>query len=155
MITYQSFSSAATKRLARELVRDILTRGTARRAVVVGLDGPLGSGKTTFIQGFFGGLGLRRKALSPTFILMRKLSFRDKQLKTVFHFDLYRIKNQREMLQFGFKEIIRNPHNIVLIEWANKLKKVLPPTTIWLEFEHGSKENERLIKSNIKIQKSK
>ncbi len=51
----------------------------------------------------------------------------------------------KELLKLGFKEIIANPQNIVLIEWAEKIKKILPKKVVWLKLHHGKKENERII----------
>ena len=44
-----------------------------------------------------------------------------------------------------FKKIIADPTNVVLIEWAEKIKRSLPKNTLWIKFEHGQKENERTI----------
>jgi len=59
---------------------------------------------------------------------------------------LYRIKNSKEILALGFKKIINNPENIVLIEWPEVIKKLLPKNTVWINFEHGKKNNQRFIK---------
>ena len=149
MITYQSYFSAETKKLGKRLAKRVLGHTFQKRAVLIGLVGELGSGKTTFIQGFFQGLGLRRNALSPTFILMRRFGFNNKKFENLFHIDAYRIKNSREIVRLGLKEIIKSPQNIVLIEWADKIKKILPSKIIWLEFKHGERENERIIKIKI------
>lgn len=114
---YITGSAYETKKLAEKLARKV--HG------VVALIGRLGTGKTTFVQGFARGLGIRDKIISPTFVLMRQHKIPNSN-KTLYHIDLYRI--EKDFNQFGLKEILENPENIVLIEWAEKLKN-LPKNT--------------------------
>jgi len=147
-MVYQSFSSRETKKLGEELARKLLTSCSlppaSRGALIFALAGELGSGKTTFVQGFFRGLGLKRAA-SPTFIIMRRTALKSRKFKNVFHVDAYRIKKPKELSALGFRDILENPQNIVLIEWAEKIKNILPKRAFWLRFRHGKKENERKI----------
>ena len=122
-----------TNRLAKLLAQEILK---SKRGII-GLQGELGAGKTTFIQAFAKGLGIRNKITSPSFVLMKKY-------KNFYHIDCYRIKTYKDILSLDFQEIISNPRNIVLIEWAEKIKKILPKNTIWLKFKIVS-NNERKI----------
>ncbi len=116
---------------------------------MLALTGELGSGKTTFTQGFLRGLGVRRGGTSPTFILMRRHALRSGRFKNVYHIDAYRIKDPDEFLSLGLKEILADPQNIVLIEWAEKLKKLLPKNAARLYFHHGKKEKSRNIHYSI------
>jgi len=147
-----SHSPAETKKLAKKLAKKL------KPPLVLALTGDLGSGKTTFIQGFARGLGIKKKILSPTFIIFRKFEIRNSKSETnskfkiknskfqfLYHIDCYRIQKPQELLNLGFKKIISEPQNIVLIEWAEKIKKILPKKTIWLKFNYGLKENERII----------
>ncbi len=109
------------------------------------LKGDLGSGKTTFTQGFLRGLGIRGKAQSPTFVIFKRFALRDLPFTNVYHFDCYRIKKADELKILGIKEILENPKNIVLIEWPERIKKILPKNIWKIEFKHGKKENERVI----------
>jgi tRNA threonylcarbamoyladenosine biosynthesis protein TsaE len=113
------------------------------------LKGNLGAGKTTFVQGFFRGLGLKKRAPSPTFIIVRRHSLprglKKRKLTNVFHADAYRLKNAKHLAALGFKETLADPKNIVLIEWPERAKGILPMGTIWLTFKHGKRENERHI----------
>ncbi|MBI4085734.1 MAG: tRNA (adenosine(37)-N6)-threonylcarbamoyltransferase complex ATPase subunit type 1 TsaE [Candidatus Liptonbacteria bacterium] len=151
MITYQTCSSAETKKLGERLAKKILARGTQKQAVVVGLSGGLGSGKTTFIQGFFRGIGIGKRALSPTFIIMRRLELKNGKFKSLFHIDAYRLRKPKELLELGLREALRGPENVILIEWADKLKRVLPRNAIWVNFTHGKKENQRTLRTSIPI----
>ena len=135
-----------TKKIAELLAHETLQhRLKLKSALVVGLAGNLGSGKTTFIQGFARGLGIRHRLTSPTFLIIRSYELGIRNYKKLYHVDAYRIKKPKELSALGFKEIIADPKNIVLIEWANKVKRLLPKKTLWIQFKHGKKENERLI----------
>ena len=60
------------------------------------------------------------------------------------HIDAYRA-DAKDFLKLGFRKIAADPKNIILIEWAERLKKILPKSAIWLKLGHGKKENERRI----------
>ncbi len=89
------------------------------------------------------GAGIKKKITSPTFVLVK--SYKVKSYK-VYHIDCYRVKKAKELLDLGLKEILKNPRNIVLIEWPEIIKKYLPKSAIWIKFEHGEKINERMIR---------
>ncbi len=112
-------------------------------ALVIALKGNLGAGKTTFIQGFLRGLGVKFKITSPTFVIIKNYQLPITNYRSAYHIDCYRIKNHKEILDLGFKEIISNPQNIVLIEWPERIAKVLPKKRISILFKYGDKENKR------------
>jgi tRNA threonylcarbamoyladenosine biosynthesis protein TsaE len=145
MKIYQSFSSAETKKIGYSLARKILRLKTQRSATIIALTGELGSGKTTFIQGIFRGLGARKRSRSPSFILIRRIPLKNRKFKNIFHIDAYRVGNPGEMLKLDLKTILKEPENIIVIEWAEKIKKFLPKDTRWIIFNHGQKENRRII----------
>ncbi|MEE8131555.1 MAG: tRNA (adenosine(37)-N6)-threonylcarbamoyltransferase complex ATPase subunit type 1 TsaE [Candidatus Paceibacterota bacterium] len=134
-----SFSTKQTKQIAKYLALKVLKGNHHKTALILALTGELGSGKTTFIQGFLRAVGVKKRITSPTFIIIRRYNH-------IYHIDCYRIKKPKEILDLGLKEIINNPQNIVLIEWADNIKKLLPRNTIWIRFKHGDKEKERIIK---------
>lgn len=141
MVEMITKSEAQTKRVAKLLAEEIFSptsRRTKNRAWVIGLEGELGSGKTKFIQGFAKGLAIKSRLTSPTFVLLKKY-------KNLYHIDCYRLNKPKELLDLDFKEIINNPQNIVLIEWAEKVRKILPKNTIWINFKIIN-QNERKIK---------
>ena len=154
---HKTTSSSETKKLAAVLAKKFSKKKSGRHALVFALTGDLGSGKTTFVQGFLRALGVKSKITSPTFVLIKNYSITQlPNYSRAYHIDCYRIKKPNELLKLGFKGILKNPRNIVLIEWAEKIsakggpasggKKILPKNSIWLKFEHGKKENERIIK---------
>jgi len=130
---YITSSLTETKNLAKEIAQNILKKGVQKSAFVIGLKGELGSGKTSFVQGFAKGLGIKEKILSPTFVIYKK--FKIKNSKYFYHFDCYRIQKAEDILDLDFKEIISNPENIILVEWADKIKKIMPKNTLWINFK--------------------
>lgn len=124
--------SIQTKKLGEKFAKEIIKKPFQKKAFIIGLEGELGGGKTTFLQGFAKGLGIKDKILSPTFVILKR--FRIKH-KNFYHIDCYRIQKPKELLDLGFKEIISNPKNIVVIEWADRIRKIMPKDTIWIGFE--------------------
>ena len=146
---YITTNTTQTQKLGENLAKEILLSQTSQKtAVVLGLKGNLGGGKTTFLQGFAKGLGIKEKVLSPTFVIQKKFQIPEKPLHTkcptahfiykkrffkFYHIDCYRINKPAEILELGFREIISDPKNIVAIEWPEKIKKVLPKNIIKIE----------------------
>lgn len=145
MKIYQSFSSEKTKKIGESLAKKILKLGPKEKAVILSLIGDLGSGKTTFAQGFLSGLGVKKRTTSPTFILFRRFALNDERFKNFYHMDCYRLVKPAEILALGFEEIVNNPQNIVLIEWAERIAKILPRKRTSVYFEYGKQRNQRKI----------
>lgn len=138
-------NSTETKRAAAALAKKILAGRAADQAAVIALIGDLGAGKTTFVQGFARALGVKSRMVSPTFLIFRKYELSDKKFTRFYHADAYRIKKISELKPLGFKEIIDDPHNIVIIEWANLVSRALPEKFYRVRLAHGKKESERII----------
>jgi tRNA threonylcarbamoyladenosine biosynthesis protein TsaE len=120
-------------------------KGVKKGAEVFALQGDLGAGKTTFVQGFLKGLGSKKRATSPTFILMRRHHLHGRKIKNVFHIDAYRLKKPEHLAPLELDVILDDPHNVILIEWPEQAKRFLPKDTVRLRFKYGAKENERVI----------
>jgi tRNA threonylcarbamoyladenosine biosynthesis protein TsaE len=103
--------------------------------------GNLGSGKTTFIQGLAKGLGIQRRIISPTFIILRHYRM-DKG--NFYHVDLYRIESKHDLLGIGLEQIIQDSNSIVALEWAQKLGELLPKQRIDIHMEY-LEDNKRKI----------
>lgn len=135
---YQTFSPEETKEIAKKLAQNYKNGG------IFALIGPLGAGKTIFTQGFAQGLGIPQKIISPTFIIMRQYDIPGNEEGKFYHLDLYRLENIEQIESLGVAEIFQNPKNIIFIEWAEKLGKLLPDKTIKIKFKLLS-ENSRQI----------
>lgn len=136
---YLTKNPTQTKKVGIILAEKILGSYFHRKkAVIFGLKGDLGGGKTTFLQGFARGLKIKSKILSPTFVLMKRfeIPFPKKQQKygDFYHIDCYRTNSSKEISDLGFQEIISEPKNIIAIEWAEKISEILPENTIWIKF---------------------
>ena len=106
------------------------------------LIGDLGSGKTTFTQGFAQALGIHEKITSPTFTLIRQHQLPHSGRK-LYHLDLYRLEavNPTEL---GLVDLFTQTEDIVLIEWAEKLADQLPKETLVIKFKHLSKDRREI-----------
>lgn len=114
---------------------------------VVLLNGDLGAGKTTFIQGLAHGLGITSRIVSPTFIIMRNYETNDGM--QLYHVDLYRLEGDvaKELENLGLKEAMDAKKDIIVVEWAQKAKGFWPSKAIEIDFEQTG-ENERKITIN-------
>ena len=135
-VKYLTTTPRQTKKLGEILAKEVLKTKLKKGALIIGLEGDLGGGKTTFLQGFAKGLGIKEKILSPTFVIIKKFRIQNSEfrIQSLYHIDCYRIENPKEILDLGFKEIISNSKNIVTIEWAERIQKILPKETIILKF---------------------
>ena len=139
-------SPSQTKKRGEMFAKKILTaRRMQKRAVVLGLKGDLGGGKTTFTQGFARGLGIKEKILSPTFIILKKFPIQNSWFEHLYHIDCYRISNFKEILKLGFQKILSNPKNIIIIEWVEKIRKELPRDAPILRFEFRNQKKRKII----------
>ena len=141
MQTYITNSFEETQKLGENLAKKIFENGAQKSAVVLGLQGNLGGGKTTFLQGFAKGLNIKEKILSPTYVILKhfkiptRFKIQNSKFTDFYHIDCYRINKPEEILELDWKEIISNPKNIVVVEWPEKIKKFLPKQTMFLDFK--------------------
>lgn len=146
-----SKNARMTESIAKTLATEVL-ESSRTSAFVIALHGNLGSGKTTFTKGFMKGLSIRERVQSPTFVLMKRFLIPKKnrsQFLRAIHIDCYRLKSQKSAEKIGIKDDCKNPKNIILIEWAERMKRILPKDHLSVSFDHVSK-NER----SITIQKN-
>ncbi len=121
-----SHSAEQTQQLGKRLGE------LARGGDLFCLEGDLGSGKTCFVQGLGRGLGVPEAIHSPTFILANE--HRGGRLP-LFHLDVYRVRNADEAIGFGLEDYIAGD-GVCVIEWAEKIRKALPPDRLWITFRH-------------------
>lgn len=141
----------AMRKLGSDVARYVSEGGVrARRALIVGLFGDLGSGKTTFAQGFAKELGVRERVTSPTFILMRVFLLpQEAAFRRFIHIDAYRIQDAREVTALGWETLATDPETVILIEWAERVEALLPNECLRVMFRHrGEKEREVTIENN-------
>ncbi|SHE95353.1 tRNA threonylcarbamoyladenosine biosynthesis protein TsaE [Tissierella praeacuta DSM 18095] len=110
---------------------------------IVCLNGELGAGKTTLTKSIGLGLGVTDYITSPTFALINEYNGR----VPVYHFDVYRLENVEEIYDLGFDEYFYGK-GVCIIEWAEKIERLLPKERVILDIEKGKALDERII--NIK-----
>ncbi len=134
--SWTSRSQAQTMRLAGQFASGL------KRGDVVGLVGPLGSGKTRFIKGVCKALGIpEQEVLSPTFTLLHQY---DQGKIPVYHFDVYRIESDREFEDLGYEEQFFGD-GITLVEWADKVEKFLPKNSPMLHFSIAGDKTRKIV----------
>ena len=106
---------------------------------IVALHGDLGAGKTTLIQGIARGLGVKEWVTSPTFTIINEFKGRI----DLYHVDLYRLDRIEDALEAGIEEYFEKG-GATVIEWAEKIRPLLPKKTIEINIDIIS-ENERKI----------
>ncbi len=114
---------------------------------LLALLGDLGSGKTTLIKGIFQALfpaSSANEIQSPTFTYLHV----HETTPPIFHFDLYRLQSEKEFLNMGFDEYFHQK-GICLIEWADPILSLLPPSSLILEILHKEENTRELILSSI------
>lgn len=138
-----SHSAKETKKLGELLGKEL------KQGLIIALEGDLGSGKTTFVQGLAKGLGIRKQIISPTFVIMRqyRLTKRD-GLKNFCHIDFYRIHSGRDLANLGFEKIINDLENIVAIEWPERVKDIALANKLLIKFKHINMAKRKLIFNN-------
>ncbi len=107
----------------------------SKKGGIIALYGDLGSGKTTFMQGFARGLGIKKRIISPTFVLIREYK---ESTVPFYHIDLYRLEGEQAIESTGIRDILQNQPVIVAIEWADKMKSLLPEKRLEIYFQYLS-----------------
>jgi len=132
--TYRTASEDATIALGQQLAREL-----PKRAVVL-LIGNLGAGKTTLAKGIASGLGAASpdEVSSPTFTLIHEYGGGQ-----VYHIDLYRLEEPRELSTLGLDELF-DREAVVLLEWGERFPQMLPAERVEIRIRAGS-DDERTI----------
>ncbi|MBD3238173.1 MAG: tRNA (adenosine(37)-N6)-threonylcarbamoyltransferase complex ATPase subunit type 1 TsaE [Candidatus Moranbacteria bacterium] len=117
------------------------------------LIGDLGAGKTTLVKMFLKVLGYKKTVNSPTFNIVKVYNFSKgkKHLDKIYHLDCYRLNHEQELLALGFQEWLADPKALVIIEWADKIQKILPKPRFEIKIKHYDLQT-RLI--NLELIKS-
>lgn len=133
---FESSSLEDTQSVSQALAEAIAERAYDGQAIVIGLTGTLGAGKTTFSSGFCEALGVAADAISsPTFALTNVYSATlGAYPMTIHHFDFYRINDEDELFEIGFEETVALP-GVHLVEWSNKFPDSMPHERIEISFQ--------------------
>ncbi|MFD2245729.1 tRNA (adenosine(37)-N6)-threonylcarbamoyltransferase complex ATPase subunit type 1 TsaE [Pontibacter ruber] len=109
----------------------------AQKEPIILFEGPMGAGKTTLIKELCHLMGVKENVSSPTFALVNEYEAADRKL--IYHFDFYRIRDEREALDIGVTEYF-DSGNLCLIEWPSLIPNLLPDHYLLVTLqpaEHG------------------
>lgn len=141
--TFITENQKETQNLGKVLAEEI------RKGAIICLSGDLGTGKTTFAQGLLRSLKVKGPYTSPTFVVLKyykgKLKTKGSKPKVIdaYHLDAYRVK-EKDILNLGWKELLAEKENIIIIEWADRIKKIIPRGALWIKFEWLDKNKRKI-----------
>ena len=121
MQIFKSHSESETENIAYNLA------GGIKRGDIIALFGGLGAGKTAFTRGLAGFFLPDSRVSSPTFALVN-------QYKYIYHFDMYRITGEEDLLSIGFFDYL-DKNNIIIIEWFDKIQDFFDEQTVEIEIK--------------------
>lgn len=159
---YITTNPKETEKLAGFLFEKF-TKTDRKKAMVIALEGELGAGKTTFTRGLARKLKIKNKIKSPTFNLIKNYPITDYGLRIkksvkadnsqfairnfnyLYHLDCYRLRDHKDLKTIGIKEILNDSANIVLIEWSDRVQKILPKNHIRIHIDHLDRNTRKLV----------
>ncbi len=134
MLSFLSSSPETTRQLGQALGA-LLQPGDC-----ICLQGDLGAGKTTFVQGIAAGWGARDEVSSPTFVLVN--IYRGTDEKKLFHLDTYRIESPAEAEELDLDAMFAQ--GPLLIEWPERIQPVLPAENLWVTLKYVDETQRQL-----------
>lgn len=127
-----SESLTHTNNIAKGILESLKAKD---KATILALEGDLGSGKTAFTQEVGKILGVRENINSPTFVIEKIYDINYKGFTRLIHIDAYRLEKESELLHLGWEEIIKEPENLILIEWPDNVKGLIPEHAKPIKFQ--------------------
>ena len=141
MITYTPKTELEQINLGTQLVKKW------KGGDIILLKGDLGTGKTTLSKGIAKGLGITQNIKSPTFTLMNVYTLEKpiSNIKQFVHIDTYRLEDEQDLIDIGIEDYLGKSDTLVLIEWPEKIQKLLQTKyTIQITLEHISNEERKI-----------
>lgn len=131
---------------AKGLVSELKESSTGDKATVLALVGNLGAGKTTLTQYISRELGIKEAVTSPTFVIEKIYELRNQDpFDKLIHIDAYRLENSKELENLGWNDITNDKNNIIIVEWAENVKDILPENTKTLNLSVIDDESREII----------
>ena len=134
MLRVQTSSAINTQQLASNIGKRL------KSADILLLSGPLGSGKSTFVQGLAEGVGVTVPVTSPTFTLVHEYPAKDFKL---FHIDSYRLDSPEQIVELGFDEWLEQDA-VLVVEWTERLGPLTPEEYLLVKLEIVGEEERRI-----------
>lgn len=137
MKKYYSSSEKETAVIAAEICSSI------KPGTVVAFSGGMGMGKTAFVRGALKAFNNDSFVCSPTFALVHDYGGDPH----IYHFDMYRITDTEDLYATGYYDYLTD-NSILFIEWSENIREALPAQTVYIDFEKGENEDDRIITVN-------
>lgn len=134
MLKYITESAEETSKIGEQLGK-LLVKGN-----IICLSGDLGAGKTAFTQGIAKGMGVEDYVTSPTYTIINEYAGR----LPLYHFDVYRLNDVEEMYELGYEEYFFGD-GVVVLEWADIVREIIPGERIWITILNTKGDNTREI----------
>ena len=108
---------------------------------VIALAGELGAGKTTLVKGLAQGMGFdSEEVASPSFTLVNEYE----GPLPLFHIDLYRLSDEKELREIGYEEYI-GAAGVTVIEWADRIPHAVPDESLWITLRYRGAERREIV----------
>jgi tRNA threonylcarbamoyladenosine biosynthesis protein TsaE len=112
-----------------------------KKGDVLCLQGELGAGKTTFVQGIAQGWGSLDSVSSPTFIIVNV--YRRTDGAQLFHLDTYRLESQPEAEELDLDSMLSE--GVLIVEWPERLGNLIPQERLWIKLDHIADEQRQML----------
>ena len=130
-----------TEKIAKIFLDKLLKAKKNDKALIIGLSGDLGAGKTAFTKLVAKHIGIKERVFSPTYVIMKKYSIKLPKYKYFFHMDAYRLENEKDLLNLGWEEITNNKEHLVFIEWPENISKAMPKHSKFVFIKHKNEKH--------------
>lgn len=117
----------------------------SRTATLIALSGELGAGKTTFVQGVAKALGVTEHVTSPTFVIMKIYDLVEQKFDRLVHMDAYRLKGEQHLKALGWDAILRDPKNLIIVEWPEKIEGGIPAGARSITFRYSGDDSREIV----------
>jgi tRNA threonylcarbamoyladenosine biosynthesis protein TsaE len=131
---FLSRSAEQTRRIGMRL------GGLLQPSDLICLQGDLGAGKTTLVQGLAQGWGSLDAVSSPTFVLVNE--YRRPDVCQLFHMDAYRLESAPEAAELDLDSMLAR--GALIVEWAERITSVLPNEQLWISLEYRAEEQRQM-----------
>lgn len=142
MQSFESHSIQETEKIAADWLEQVSSRAGSDEALVVGLSGHLGAGKTAFVKAVARAMGIKEEVTSPTFVIMKIYATKHRRWKKLVHIDAYRLERKEELEALDFEQVVSDPDNLVMIEWPENVGLNGSDLPVIMRFEAKEKSYE-------------
>ena len=139
----RAFSQSELKDVAGEVLAHARTHETVG-ASILALHGDLGAGKTSLTQALAALLGVQGEVTSPTFVILKSYTTTDVHFRTLVHIDAYRLEGAEELAVLNFDDMVKDPHTLIVIEWAERVASLIPKDALEITLAHAPNEQRTL-----------